>query len=147
MKNKSICEQERSHLEKMNRFQLSHKFKKIGGYVVLIAFLLMIAKKFVDEPIWVKPVLRNIFVLGLLLVSLAKDKIEDEFIDSLRSQSYRIAFILGVVYAIVQPQIEYAVDYLIDGDDATNGFSYFQVLVFMLVVQIAVFYQLKRYNR
>ena len=147
MSKESICEKERSRLEKMNKFQLAHKFKKIGWYIVAITFLLMIAKKFVEEPEWVKLVLRNIFVIGLLLVSLSKDKIEDEFIDSLRSQSYRLAFIIGVVYSVVQPQVEYAVDYLIDGDEATMGFSYFQVLIFMLIVQIMFFYQLKRYNR
>ncbi|MFY0604422.1 MAG: hypothetical protein JXQ93_10755 [Flavobacteriaceae bacterium] len=143
----SYCEKERSKLEKLNKFQLSNKFKKIGWSVVAIAFVLMIAKKFVDEPVWVKPVLNNIFILGLLLVSLAKEKIEDEYIDSLRSQSYRLAFVIGVIYSIVQPLVEYVVDYLIGGDDATMGFSYFQVLIFMLIVQIMFFYQLKRYNR
>ncbi|MBL4605230.1 MAG: hypothetical protein JKY02_06110 [Flavobacteriaceae bacterium] len=143
----SICKKERSRIEKMNKFQLAHKFKRIGWYVVAITFLFMIVNKFVDEPEWVKPLLKNILVIGFLLVSLAKDKIEDEFIDSLRSQSYRLAFVIGVIYSVVQPQVEYIVDYLIDGEDATMGFSYFQVLIFMLLVQIMFFYQLKRFNR
>jgi hypothetical protein len=139
-----FCESERKRLEKMNKFQLSNRFKKIGWIVVLFAFALMIAKKFVDEPTWVKPILTNLMIVGFLLVSLAKEKVEDELIVKLRAQSYRLAFVLGVLYSLVQPYIEYAVDYLIDGDEASFGFGYFQVLLFMLLVQIMFFAQFKR---
>jgi hypothetical protein len=140
----NFCESEKKRLDKLNKFQLSNKFKRIGWTVVVIAFVLMIAKKFVDVPVWVKPILTNVMILGFLLVSLAKEKVEDELIVQLRSQSYRLAFVLGVVYSLVQPYIEYAVDYLIDGKDVSNGFSYFQVLIFMLIIQVMFFEQLKR---
>lgn len=143
----SYCEKERSRLEKMYNFQLPNRFKKVGWGVVIGAFILMIVKKFVDEPSWVKPLLSNIFIIGFLIISLSKEKIEDEFIDSLRSKSYRLAFVMGVIYSVIQPYVEYGVDYLIHGEVSESGFSYFQVLVFMLIVQITFFYQLKRYYR
>ncbi|MFD2567591.1 hypothetical protein [Pseudotenacibaculum haliotis] len=140
----SFCESERKRLDKMNKFQLAHRFKRIGWVIVIIAFVLMIAKKFVDEPSWVKPVLTNLMIVGFLLISLAKEKVEDELIDKLRAQSYRLAFILGVVYSLVQPYVEYGVDYLFNQEKAEMGFSYFQVLIFMLLVQIMFFTNLKR---
>lgn len=143
----SICEKERSHIEKMNKFQLPNRYKKIGLYGAFFIFGLMIAKKFFDEPLWVKPVLRGLLLGFMLLISLAKDKVEDEFIDSLRSQSYRLAFILAIVYSLVQPFINYGVGILFDSSEKLEGFSYFQVLFFMLLVQLMVFYQLKRYNK
>jgi len=140
-----FCESERKRLDKLNNFQLPNRYKKIGWYFVLFVFILMIAKKFVDEPTWVKPLLRNCMIVGFLIISLAKEKIEDELIVKLRGQSYRLAFVLGVVYSLVQPYIEYAVDYMLNTDDASMGFSYFQTLIFMLVVQIGFFEQFKRY--
>lgn len=147
MSKESLCERERSHIEKMNKFQLPHRLKKVGYYIAFGAFALMIAKKFFEEPAWVKPALRWALLIGMLIISLAKDKIEDEFIDSLRSQSYRLAFILAVVYSLVQPFINYGVGILFDENEKLQGFSYFQVLFFMLLVQLLFFFQLKRYNR
>lgn len=142
----SICEKERSYVEKMNKFQLHHKFKKIGYILSLLAFALMIVKKFIDEPTWVKPVLSGILLIGMLIISLAKEKLEDEYIDSLRSQSYRIAFILVIVYSLVQPLVNFGVGLLFDESEKLQGFDYFQVLFYMLVVQLMVFWQLKRFN-
>ena len=142
----SICEKERSYVEKMNKFQLHYNFKKIGYILSLLAFALMIVKKFIDEPTWVKPVLSGILLIGMLIISLAKEKLEDEYLDSLRSQSYRIAFILVIVYSLVQPLVNFGVGLLFDESEKLQGFDYFQVLFYMLVVQLMVFWQLKRFN-
>lgn len=147
MGKESLCERERSQIERMNKFQLPNSFKKIGYYIAFGAFALMIAKKFFEEPMWVKPALRWTLLIGMLIISLAKDKIEDEFIDSLRSQSYRLAFILAVLYSLVQPFINYGVGILFDANEKLEGFSYFQVLFFMLLIQLLFFFQLKRFNR
>jgi hypothetical protein len=143
----SYCERERSKLERLNKFQLANKYKKVGYVIVIVAFALMIAKKFVDEPSWVKPILINILLLGMLIISISKEKVEDEYIDSLRSQSYRLAFVLAVVYSLVQPGVNYVVGLLLGKEEGSNEFSYFQVLFFMLVVQLMFFYQLKRFNK
>ncbi|MDJ0645857.1 MAG: hypothetical protein QNJ57_07750 [Flavobacteriaceae bacterium] len=143
MTKETFCEAERRRLDKLNKFQLPHKFKKIGWSIVLMSFLLMIAKIFFNEPLWVKTVLNNIFLLGLLMVSISKEKVEDELIVSLRAQSYRLAFTIGVLYAIIQPLIEYFVDTLLQKEPSL-GFSYFQVLIFMLFIQLAFFESLKK---
>lgn len=139
----TFCEAERNRLDKMNKFQLPHKYKKIGWSIVIIAFLLMIAKKFFDEPEWVKPVLRNLMIVGMLLISLSKEKIEDELIQNVRSQSYRLAFIWGVIYALVLPYIDLGVDYIMNVKTPTLNFDYFQIILSMLLVQILFFYTIK----
>ena len=147
MNEQSICERERKQLEKLNKFQLSNKFKRIGLIISLITFGFMILKGFYDEPYWVKPLLRGSLIFGLLVISISKDKIEDEFIETLRAQSYRLAFIMAVVYTLVQPFINYGVSILFNQKETLEGFSYFQVLFFMLIIQLLFFWQLKRFNK
>ena len=79
-------------------------------------------------------------------MSLSKDKLEDEFLDSLRSQSYRIAFILVIIYSLIQPIINYTVGIILNQDEEMKAFGYFQILFFMLIVQLMVFWQLKKMN-
>lgn len=145
MKHQSLMECETNKLNKSYAFQLSHRFKKIGYYVAFGTFGLMIAKKFIDEPEWVKSALRVLLLIGMLIISMSKDKVEDEFIDSLRSKSYRLAFIMGVLYALIQPLINFAVSSLLAKEASLSGFDYFQVLFFMLLVQLMMFWQLKKF--
>lgn len=149
MFNSSFCESERKKIEKMNKFQLSQKFKTIGCYIVIATFSSMLIRKIADVDIfWLKELLRSLLLLGMLIISISKDKVEDEFIESLRAQSYRLAFVLTVIYALIQPYVEYVVDFLLNDNPKDFGsFSYFQVLTFMLVIQIAFFEQLKRMNK
>ena len=146
MYKQTICEKERNNLEKMNKFQLDNKFKKIGYIISIGAFIFMIIRKFIENSDEIKPVLHGVLLLGLLLVSLSKDKFEDEFLDSLRSQSYRIAFILVIIYSLIQPIINYTVGIILNQDEEMKAFGYFQILFFMLIVQLMVFWQLKKMN-
>ncbi len=147
MSKQTICERERSHLEKMNKFQLPNQFKKVGIYIAIITFLLLIVRKCIDDSEWVRPILHAVLLIGLLIVSLAKEKIEDEFIDSLRAQSYRLAFLMAIVYSLVQPLINFGVAFLVNENNELKSFNYFQVLFFMLIVQLMFFWQLKRMNK
>tara|TARA_B110000091_G_C13692322_1_gene422612 strand:- start:563 stop:955 length:393 start_codon:yes stop_codon:yes gene_type:complete len=128
----------------MNKFQLGSHYKKVGFIVAIVSFVCMIAIKYIDNPIWLKPFLHGILLIGLLLISVSKEKIEDEFIDSLRSQSYRLAFIMAIVYALVQPLVNFIVAYVLNQDDDLKNFSYFQVLFFMIIVQLLYFWKLKK---
>jgi hypothetical protein len=147
MNKQSICERERSHLEKMNKFQLGSQFKRVGYIIALGTFVLMILRKYIEDSEWTRSILHGTLLMGLLLISVSKEKIEDEFIETLRSQSYRLAFILAIVYALVQPLINFGVASLLNQDDELHGVSYFQVLFFMLIVQLLFFWKLKRTNK
>ncbi|MEM9000247.1 MAG: hypothetical protein AAGB24_08270 [Bacteroidota bacterium] len=138
------CDSEREKLKRWGNLQLPNRYKRVGIWACVLIFLLMVGKKFVDEPLWVKPLLSNALILFLLMISISKEKIEDELMVSLRSLSYRLAFVFGVLYAVIQPYIDHAVDFLINKDEHTVDTGYFQVLIFMLVVQLMFFHQLKR---
>lgn len=144
MKKSTFIEAEQRRMQKLQQFKLAHHYKKIGYIIAFASVGLMFAKILFDEPEWVKELLRNTLLLGMLIISISKEKIEDEYIESLRASSYRISFVLGVAYALVQPYINYLVASLIRPEKATLDFSYFQVLTFMLLIQLMYFAMLKK---
>jgi len=145
-----FCEAEKKRWGELNQFQLSNQWKKIGWTITGIAIIFLMTRKLITDALWLRFVLLNAIIIGLLIVSLSKEKIEDELIIKLRAQSYRMAFIFGVIYSLVQPYVEAGVRIiklkLLDQSiqDVTSTFSYFQVLIFMLLVQVLFFYQLNR---
>lgn len=141
---KNIQECERSRIERWAGFQLEHRWKKIGVLISLLCFGVLMLLKLMDlDSIESSFVLKRVLLIGLLVVSLSKDKEEDEMIVSLRAKSFTLAFVLAVLYSLIQPLVNVLVFYIIKGD-MTNGFSYFQVLSFMLMLQIMFFEVLKR---
>ncbi|MDX6747309.1 hypothetical protein SHK09_10940 [Polaribacter sp. PL03] len=147
MSKQTICEKERRNLKKMNKFQLKHKYKKLGLYITIVSFVAMILLLFLDESIWIKPVFQGVILIGLLVMSLSKEKIEDEYVDSLRSQSYRVAFISVVLYSVIQPIAIFIVGFIFKQGKVFESFNYFQVLYFMLLVQLLIFWVLKRADK
>ena len=138
---KKIIEWDKRNLERMKKFQLPHSYKRVGIVMLIAAILIMVGFKIMDgEAVWMKHLLKNSLILGLLIVSISKEKIEDEMINAIRMQSYALAFIFGVIYSILQPLINYGVELIIDPKDATMEMSYFQVLIFMLLIQLMFFH-------
>jgi len=143
---KKVSECERTKLESfLDKFQLPNVFKKVGLTVFVLSFLLLTVIKFIDgEPIWLKPALKQFMLVGLLVISISKEKIEDELIQILRSKSYSLAFIIGVIYIMLQPIFDKATDFILGLDPQPNDTGYVQVLLFMLLIQIGFFEVLKR---
>jgi hypothetical protein len=78
---------------------------------------------------------------------MSKDKIEDEMTTSLRSQSYTIAFVIGVIYALVMPYVNFGVSNAVNsGSESFKDLGDFQVLLFMLMIQLMFYHNLKRYR-
>ncbi len=136
---------ERTKIERWSRFQLSNSWKRVGIVLSLITFLTLMTMKFFEvEPSWINGVLKRVLIVGFLIISISKEKDEDEMIASLRSMSYTLAFIFGVLYALVQPAVDYVIHNYVYEASGNNTFSYFQILWFMLLVQIMFFEVLKR---
>ncbi|WP_460218487.1 hypothetical protein [Psychroserpens sp. MEBiC05023] len=136
---------ERTKIEKWSRFQLSNTWKTVGITISVLVFLVLIGFKFVDDrPQWTSEVLKRLLIVSFLIISISKEKQEDEMIMSLRAKSYTLAFIFGVLYALVQPVIDYLIHEYVFEASGNNTFSYFQILWFMLLVQIMFFEVLKR---
>ncbi|MFC4721317.1 hypothetical protein ACFO5O_03205 [Geojedonia litorea] len=137
---------ERTKLERfLNKVQLPHLYKSIGLAVVLLSFIGLTIIKFTqDNPDWVRPLLRQGMLIGLLVISLSREKIEDELIETLRSKSYALAFIISVVYTMLQPLVNYVVDLILVEKETPKDIGYVQVLLFMLLIQVMFFELLKR---
>ena len=121
----------------------------IGIAIGAISMILMFVRAFALEgdTEWLKLLLQKTLLIGLLVMSISKDKEEDEMTITLRSQSYAIAFVIGVVYALVMPYVEFGVDSVIESNVSEfKNLGDFQVLLFMLMIQLLFFHNLKRYR-
>ncbi|MCF6223142.1 MAG: hypothetical protein L3J34_05385 [Flavobacteriaceae bacterium] len=146
MKLRNILECERNQLYKMMNYQLPNKFIWIGIWIFILSFLSMTVLKFFDfNKDSMRTILRSILLISLLVISIARDKEEDEMIKLMRMQSYALAFIIGVLYAVFQPVINYIVANVKNSNtlDYTT-ISEFEVLLFMLLIQLMFFNYLKK---
>jgi hypothetical protein len=122
---------------------------KIGVIIGILSILMMFVRAFALEgnTEWLKLVLQKTLLIGMLIMSISADKEEDEMTISLRSQSYAIAFVIGVIYALVMPYVEYGVDHALDTNpSALKNLGDFQVLLFMLMIQLLFYHNLKRFR-
>ncbi|MFC7356643.1 hypothetical protein ACFQO1_03010 [Jejudonia soesokkakensis] len=141
---KQICETDKKAFEKLRNFQMNNSFKKVGWAIVIVSVLLVLSGKFFEEPNWFRTLFRNLILIGFLVVSFSREKIEDEMVRHLRGVSYRLAFLLGVLYAIIHPYLDYLVDLLLNIENPKIEASYFQIFLYMFMIQIAFFEVMKK---
>jgi len=149
MNTKKIIECEQKRFGKLINFRLSHKFMAIGMAIAGLSIAMMFVRAFAMEgdTEWLKYVLQKTLLVGMLVMSISKDKDEDEMTIALCSQSYAIAFIIGVVYALVMPYVEFGVDSVVKSNvSELKNLGDFQVLLFMLMIQLMFYHNLKRYR-
>ncbi len=127
------------------KFQLPHRFKKIGTALLLVSFLAMFLIAFTFNDAIYRGLAKYGMLLGLLIISISKEKIEDERIGALRMQSYSFAFVIGVLYAFAIPLLDFGVDSIFNAGNAEmKGIGDFMILWFLLIVQVFYFEYLKR---
>ena len=147
MERNSFAECERRGLNKFINFRLPHSFYKLGMIIVGASIVMMFVRAFALEGDYniLKEVLKKVLLIGMLLMSIARDKEEDELILKLRMQSYTYAFVTGVIYALVMPYVDFGVSNIVHGGgEVYKDLGDFQVLIFMLLVQLLCFAALKR---
>jgi hypothetical protein len=149
MNKESFINCERKRFGKLINFRLPNKFLKIGIAIVALSIIAMFVRGFAFESgtEWFKLLFQKTLLIGMLIMSISKDKIEDEMTVQLRAQSYMIAFIVGVFYALIMPYVEFGVSNIVhDGGEAYKDLGDFQVLLFMLMIQLMFYHNLKRYR-
>jgi predicted Na+-dependent transporter len=149
MNKEKLIECERRRFEKWLNFRLPYNFLKIGVAIALVSVVVMFFRAFMMEgdTEWLKEITKKTLLIGMLMMSLSRDKEEDEMTIALRMQSYAIAFVVGVVYALVMPYVEYGVSNVVnEGGEAYKDLGDFQVLLFMLMIQLMFYHNLKRYR-
>ena len=149
MKTEKIIECERKRMDKMINFRLPHAYFKLGIAILFLSIVVMFWRAFgMDgETEWLRTLTKKAMVVGMLLMSISKDKEEDELTVKLRMQSYALAFVIGVIYALVMPYVDYGVSNVIKpASESFKDLGDFQVLVFMLMIQLMFYHTLKRYR-
>ena len=143
----TILKWEANNMKKLQNLKLlPNRVKGIAIIMVVITFFALIAGKFLfSDYHTVRLLIKNLLLVSLLLVSISRDKIEDELTLVLRLQSYAFAFIAGVVYTMVQPFANLLVESIISTETATfSELDVKQVLFFMLLLQLFYFTFTKR---
>ena len=144
----SIVEWERKKLQSFSQMQLPNRFKTVGIYLAIISFLALFVNKFTVDQLIYREISKYGMLVGLLLVSISREKIEDELIIKLRMQSFTFAFIAGVGISLIQPFVNFALDSLIEGSEAVfKGNGDFVILWLLLSVQVFCFVLLKRVHK
>lgn len=145
MPSNDFYERERKHYEKMRNWQLPDYFKKIGITIAIISFITLFLNAFSFELSWLKISSKYGILAGLLIISISKEKIEDELVTKLRMQSYTFAFLMAVLFSLFQPFLNFSVDWIGNAETAVfkdNGD--FMILWMLLFVQVFYFEMLKR---
>jgi len=145
LKNIAACERKR--LKKLQNLTLPNAFKKTGIVITFTTFATLIVLGFIDnEPEILRDLVKKVMIAGMLLITISKDVEVDELTEKLRLQAFQMAFIAVVIYALVQPYITYLVATLIDKENKTDFLQLgdFQILFFMLLVQIWFYWLLKK---
>lgn len=145
---KSILECERKSLKEMDKYQLPNYFKKIGIGLVVISLISLFINAFSINASEFRSIAKYGMLIGMLLISISKETIEDELITRLRMQSYTLAFIAGVIFTLILPFMDYFVDIIFKADEAIfKDMGDFQILWILLSVQVFYFEFLKKLHK
>lgn len=148
MATRSINNCDRSAFERLKKYQLPASFRAIGLVLTAICFVTMFLNAFTANNLVLRETVKYGMLIGLLISSISKDKIEDELVISLRLQSYAVAFILGILLALIQPFANYLVDNTL-GNEAVmlKDSGDFVILWTLLGIQVLYFEVLKRWYK
>jgi len=123
-------------------------FKKIGiGTILSLIFVLtpiiIFLKKYNPEAAENYKQLfailgMDIILIGFLLYSGAKEKVEDELIAKVRLQSMALSFLFGVIWTIINPIVQYIQNNKIVNPQGQN------VILFMLIIYVVLFNRFKK---
>lgn len=145
MNHESIIASEQRRIERLKRYQLPHGYKRIGWLLFVLSFVAIFAIAFTSNSETLMEASKYGILIGLLIVSVSKEPIEDEWITKLRMQSYAFAFVVGVIYALLMPFLDFGVDAITGAEGArVEDLEGFVVLWMLLFVQVFVFHLLKR---
>ena len=142
-------------IEKINKiagFQLPNKFKIVGLILFIVSIFLIISSL---KIYFIDIIHQNLFerisltgtVLGLLMISISKEKVEDELMAKIRAQSYNYAVIGTVLFYLTIPFINFIIVSIFSSPTKIEGSSDVSVLGVLLFMQIITFRKLKKaYN-
>ena len=139
-------------IDKFTGYQLPNKFKIVGLVLFITSILSIITSlKLYMLDIKYHELFERIAlsgsVLGLLIISISREKIEDELIGKIRMQSYNYAVIVTVLIYLILPFIHFTIESIFSSISKIEGSKDVSVLGVLLMSQIFTFRKLKKaYN-
>ena len=139
-------------IDKFTGYQLPNKFKIVGLVLFITSILSIITSlKLYMLDIKYHELFERIAlsgsVLGLLIISISREKIEDELIGKIRMQSYNYAVIMTVLVYLTLPFIHFTIVSIFSSMPTIEGSKDVSVLGVLLMSQIFTFRKLKKaYN-
>lgn len=121
---------------------LPRKFKIVGLVIILLSIAAMVIFKTTMPHLLKdgKVFLLNGLILGLIIIALSKDKVEDEMLVAIRLQGMANSFIGGVVLVFISPFID------ILFKDPVQTMPAQQVVMFMLFTYL-ISYSIQKVSR
>jgi len=139
----SIIECEKRSILNRKNYQLPQGYKRYGLILLAMSLALLFINSFFWNEFTVREISKYGMLLGLLIISISKEKIEDELVINLRMQSYATAFIFGILLAIIHPVLNLFVDTIIDPSNALfKDAGDFVILWILLSTQVLYFHLL-----
>jgi hypothetical protein len=123
---------------------LPNYFRKAGIVVIVLAFVPLVIARVAN--ITLSPssneVFRllsmNAFIVGLLFIAWARDKVEDELTVAIRQNSMLVAFIWGVLNVIIKPFIDMLVK------DPVKDLKAQELISSMLLIYLVLYFVQKK---
>ena len=138
-------------IDKYISYKLPHKFKAIGLIISITSWvsLILIEIYFGDDKYFdlFKRIAITIVILGLLIISTSREKIEDELIAKIRMQSYHFAVLGTILLYLIMPFFDFTIVSIFSSMPKIEGSKDVSILGCLLVTQILTFRTLKEaYN-
>jgi hypothetical protein len=148
MEHKTKQEGDIEKINKITGYQLPNKFKIVGLVLFIVSFILVpvISSYFgeLKHHDLFQRIAWTFAVLGLLIISISKEKIEDELIAKIRMQSYNYTVIGTVLCYLIFPFINFTIVSIFSSMPKIEGSKDIPLLGVMLIMQIFTFRKLKK---
>ena len=131
-----------------NKLLLPRNFKKIGWVLFPIGLILwiIIQRGIVTPTHSIKVGILSTsffsFIIGIYFISFSKEKIEDEYISSLRLKAFQISSLIQMLFFIVSFTCMYLFKYEPNGDGGLSAFLLLSILLFWISYLISFNYTL-----
>jgi hypothetical protein len=152
MKPKANQEGDIEKIDKFTGYQLPNKFKIVGLVVFIVSILSIVTslKIYILDDKYhdlFERIALSGMVLGTLIISISREKIEDELIAKIRMQSYHYAVLGTVLFHLAIPFVHFIIELLLSDMPTIEGSKDVSVLGVLLMMQILTFRKLKKaYN-
>jgi hypothetical protein len=144
---KSFAEKENQAIERWTSFKLPNKVKPLGWCIAIGCFISFLwLAKMADVSFLILYTLKTVGVIGLAMVVLAKEKVEDEMKDVLRGKAMLFSFISALLFMIITPYVTTMIIALVSDnyEQVAIEISHFNMLSCIMLMYILGLKTMKR---